>query len=108
VSTFNSDTKKVIFKMFSKFKSLKHAYIKIKDIKIAASLNLLKENALKADFKVEDLSPQKLIKKKEVKPINSQPKKKTTKLPEFTKIIILIIKELIKEINLLTCGSYLK
>lgn len=97
-----------MLKIFSKLKSFKQEYIKINEIKIAASLNLLKENALKADFKVELLSPQKLIKKKEVNPISSQPKKKTTKLPEFTKIIILTINAFINEINLFICGSYLK
>ena len=69
------------------------------------SLNLLKENALKADFKVDILVFQKLIKKKEVKPINSQPKNKTIVLPADTNINILITKELIKTINLSTLGS---
>lgn len=55
-----------MLKIFSKLKSFKQEYIKINEIKIAASLNLLKENALKADFKVELLSPQKLIKKKKL------------------------------------------
>lgn len=97
-----------MLKIFSKLKSFKQEYIKINEIKIAASLNLLKENALKADFKVELLSPQKLIKKKEVIPIISHPKKKTIKFPEFTKISILAIKEFIKDINLFIEGSFLK
>jgi hypothetical protein len=69
---------------------------------------LLNEKALKADFKVAGLSPQKLIKKKEVIPIISHPKKKTIKFPEFTKISILAIKEFIKDINLFIEGSFLK
>jgi hypothetical protein len=74
----------------------------------ATSLNLLKTKALKADFKVEILVDQKLIKKKDVKPINSQPKNKTKKLPLVTKHIILITKQFINKINLSTLGSYLK
>jgi len=72
------------------------------------SLNLLKENALKAAFKVPTLVDQKLIKKNEVRPINSQPKNITIKLPEDTSNIILIIKEFKNKINLSTKGSYLK
>jgi hypothetical protein len=72
------------------------------------SLNLLKTKALKADFNVDILVDQKLIKKKDVNPINSQPKNKTKKLPLVTKHIILITKQLIKSINLSTLGSYLK
>jgi hypothetical protein len=68
----------------------------------------LKTKALKADFKVETLVDQKLIKKKDVRPINSQPKNKTKKLPLVTKHIILITKQLIKRVNLSTFGSYLK
>jgi len=49
------------------------------------SLNLLKEKALKADFNVPILVVQKLINKKEVSPINSQPKNNIIKLPEVTK-----------------------
>ena len=72
------------------------------------SLNLLKTKALKAAFKVDTLVDQKLIKKKEVKPINSQPKNKTKKLPLVTKHIILITKQFIKSSSLSTFGSYLK
>ena len=46
------------------------------------SLNLLNEKALKADLKVPTLVDQKLINKKEVIPIISQPKKRLTRLPE--------------------------
>ena len=73
-----------------------------------ASLNLLKTKALNADFKVDILVDQKLIKKKEVKPISSQPKNNTKKLPLVTKQIILITKQFIKRVNLSTLGSYLK
>lgn len=72
------------------------------------SLNLLNENALKAAFKVPILVDQKLIKKKEVRPINSQPKNITIKLPEDTNNIILIINEFKNKISLSTNGSYLK
>ena len=72
------------------------------------SLNLLKVKALKADFNVDIRVDQKLNKKKEVKPINSQPKNKTKKFPLVTKQTILITKQLIKSINLSTLGSYLK
>jgi hypothetical protein len=78
------------------------------DISKEASLNLLKTNALNADFNVDILVDQKLIKKKDVKPISSQPKNKTKKLPLVTKHIILITKEFINNVNLSTLGSYLK
>jgi hypothetical protein len=68
----------------------------------------LKEKALKADLRVEDRSPQKLIKKNEVRPISSQPKKKTTRFPEFTRTIILAMKAFMREMSRLTWGSYLK
>ena len=86
--------------------------IQKKIIKIAinndTSLNLLKTKALKAAFKVEILVDQKLIKKKDVNPIISQPKNNTKKLPLVTKQTILITKQFIKIINLSTFGSYLK
>jgi hypothetical protein len=72
------------------------------------SLNLLNTKALKAAFNVDILVDQKLIKKNEVKPINSHPKNKTKKLPLVTKHIMLITKQLIKRTNLSTLGSYLK
>jgi hypothetical protein len=68
----------------------------------------LKTKALKAAFNVDILVDQKFIKKNEVKPINSQPKKRTNILPLVTRQIILITKQLIKRINLSTFGSYLK
>jgi predicted nucleic acid-binding OB-fold protein len=40
-----------------------------------------------------------LIKKKEVKPINSHPSIKVKKLPDTSKVIILIAKKIIKEIK---------
>jgi hypothetical protein len=49
-----------------------------------------------------------LIKKKEVKPISSQPKNNITKLLDVTKNIILITKEFKNNKNLSTSGSYLK
>lgn len=72
------------------------------------SLNLLKKNALNADFKVLTLVFQKLIKKKDVNPINSQPKNSIIIFPAITRIIILITNKF-KNINKRsTCGSYLK
>lgn len=75
------------------------------DISNDASLNLLKTKALNADFNVDILVDQKLIKKKDVKPISSQPKNKTKKLPHVTKQIILMTKQFINKINLSTLGS---
>jgi len=72
------------------------------------SLILLNINALKADFKVLILVDQKLIKKNDVKPINSHPKNRTNKFPPNTKIHILIINKLINKNKRSTCGSYLK
>jgi len=63
---------------------------------------------LKAAFKVEILFTQKFIKKKEVKPMSSQPKNKLIKLPEHTKKIILIINKFSRTNNRSTRGSYLK
>jgi hypothetical protein len=69
------------------------------------SLNLLKENTLNADLNVLILVVQKLIKKNDVKPINSQPKNNTIKLPAVTRIIILIIKLFNNIKSLSTRGS---
>ena len=51
---------------------------------------------------------QKLIRQKEVNPINSQPKKSIIVLPDVTKKIILITNDNINNKNLSTKGSYLK
>lgn len=72
------------------------------------SLILLIKNALKAAFTVPILVFQKLIKKNDVNPINSQPKYNTKKLPPETNNIILPTNVLIKSNNLSTFGSYLK
>lgn len=69
------------------------------------SLNLLKTNALKAAFNVLIRVDQKLISKNEDKPINSQPKNNTNKLPLETKIIILMTKKLINNNKRSTFGS---
>ena len=78
------------------------------DINIKTSLNLLNEQALKADFNVPILLDQKLIKKKEVIPIISQPRNITIILPELTSKTILKIKEFNNNSSLSTKGSYLK
>jgi len=72
------------------------------------SLVLLKEYALKAAFKVPTREDQKLIKKKEVNPIISQPKNRFIRLPEETKNTILIINIFKNKTNRSTKGSYLK
>ena len=72
------------------------------------SLTLLNENALNAALNVPTLVDQKLIRKNEVKPINSQPKNITIKLPEDTNRIILIINAFKKSNKRSTNGSYLK
>jgi hypothetical protein len=64
--------------------------------------------ALKALFKVLTLEDQKLISKKDVKPISSHPKKNTNKLPLTTNITMLITKQLINKIKRSTLASYLK
>jgi hypothetical protein len=63
---------------------------------------------LNADFKVAVLVVQKLIKQKDVKPINSHPKNNIIVLPDDTKKIILTTNESKKSKNLSTKGSYLK
>lgn len=72
------------------------------------SLNLLNEQALNADLKVPTLFDQKLIKKNDVKPINSQPKIIIIKFPDNTNKIILNIKKFKNTNNRSTKGSYLK
>jgi len=72
------------------------------------SLNLLKENALKADFNVVVFVVQKLIRQKDVNPINSQPKNSIIVFPDVTKKIILMTNDKINKRNLSTKGSYLK
>jgi len=96
---------KLIVLSVSMFTSLLTTMLLITNIIKQTSLNLLNEKALKDDFNVDILVFQKLIKKKEVKPINSQPKNKTIVFPEETKINILITKEFIITINLSTFGS---
>ena len=72
------------------------------------SLTLLKVNALKLHPKVVILNLQKLINKKEVNPINSQPSRILKKLFEITKKIIENINQLISKINSSPLSSYLK
>ena len=68
----------------------------------------MKVNALNADLSVAAFVVQKLIRQKDVKPINSQPKNSIIVLPEATKNNILITNDRIKSKNLSTKGSYLK
>jgi hypothetical protein len=63
---------------------------------------------LKAAFKVATLVTQKLIKKKDVRPINSQPKNNITKLPDVTKKTMLKTNKHKNNKSLSTRGSYLK
>jgi len=72
------------------------------------SLTKLKEKALKLDFKVARLDCQKLIKKNEVKPINSHPKNKVKKLLAKIRITILSIKEFNQKRNPISSASFLK
>ncbi len=51
---------------------------------------------------------QKLIKKKEVTPISSQPKNNTITLPDITSITILLTKDKSQNTNRSKLGSYLK
>jgi len=104
----SSEYRKDTFKIFSKSRSCRLEYTRIAAIKIAASLNLLKEKALKADLRVEERSPQKLIKKNDVRPISSHPKKKTTRFPELTSTTMLAMNAFMREMSRLTWGSYLK
>jgi hypothetical protein len=72
------------------------------------SLILLKKNALKLDLTVPLLVLQKLIKKKEDKPIDSQPKNKVNRLLLKTSIIILKINQFINNVNKSSCASYFR
>ena len=83
-------------------------YVNINAAKIKLSLTLLKTNALSADFNVFNLAPQKLIKKKDVTPISSQPRNSTIKLPDKTSKTILLTNKSNKVTSLSILGSYLK
>lgn len=72
------------------------------------SLTKLKDNALKLDLSVARLELQKFIKKKEVNPINSQPKNKVKKLSANIKITILNTKLFIQNKNPKSSASFLK
>jgi hypothetical protein len=72
------------------------------------SLTLLKVKALKLQPKVVILNLQKLISKKEVNPIISQPIIILKKLFEITKKIIEKINQFISKINSSPLSSYLK
>lgn len=72
------------------------------------SLILLKKKALKLDFIVPRRVLQKLIKKNEDKPIDSQPKNKVNKLLAKTRIIILNINQFINNANKSSWASYFK
>jgi hypothetical protein len=72
------------------------------------SLTLLKVKALKLQPKVVTLNLQKLISKKEVNPIISQPTIILKKLFEITKKIIEKINQFISKINSSPLSSYLK
>ena len=81
--------------------------IKRKNIR-QKSLNLLNEKALNADLNVGLLLVQKLIKRNDVSPINSQPTIKSIILSEITKSIILNENQASNKINLSVFGSFLK
>ena len=89
-------------------KSYVKLYIIIKNINKKKSLILLNVNALKAAFNVLTFVDQKFIKKKDVNPINSQPKNNIIIFPDETKNSILNIKEHKNSKNLSTKGSNLK
>jgi hypothetical protein len=72
------------------------------------SLILLNVNAFIADFNVFRRNVQKLINKKDVKPISSQPKNITIELSAITSKDILKINQFINNINRSVCGSFLK
>jgi hypothetical protein len=68
----------------------------------------LKKKALKLDLTVPRLVLQKLIKKKEDRPIDSQPKNNVNKLSAKTRIIILNMNQFINIVNMSSFASYLK
>ena len=72
------------------------------------SLTLLNVNALKLQPRVVILYFQKLISKKDVKPINSQPSINVKKLLPLTNIIIESINQFINKINSSSLSSLLK
>jgi hypothetical protein len=83
-------------------------FIKTRDTNKNKSLTLLKKKALKLDLTVPRLVLQKLIKKKEDRPIDSQPKNNVNKLSAKTRIIILNMNQFINIVNISSLASYLK
>lgn len=79
-----------------------------KEIMSNKSLTLLKLKALKLQLKVVILNFQKLINKKEVNPISSQPKIMVKKLLPLIKKIIDKINQFISKTNSSFRSSYLK
>jgi hypothetical protein len=69
---------------------------------------LLKKKALKLDLTVPRLVLQKLIKKNDDRPIDSQPKNKVNKLLANTNITILKINQFINKVNVSSLASYFK
>ena len=72
------------------------------------SLILLKKKALKLDLTVPRLVLQKLIRKKDDNPIDSQPKNSVNKLLLKTSIIMLKINQFINNVKRSSCASYFK
>lgn len=70
------------------------------------SLILLKKKALKLDLTVPRRVLQKLIKKNDESPMDSQPKKSVNKLLPKTRIIILNINQLINKAKMSSLASY--
>ena len=75
---------------------------------ILSNINKLNVNALKLDFKVLRFGCQKLIKKKEARPISSHPKNKVKKLFASTKQLIPPINIFNQKIKKNSFPSFLK
>ena len=99
-TVFNANFK---FKFDKVFKE-KYELISIKKINKNTSLILLKKNALKLDLTVPLRVLQKLIRKKDDKPIDSQPKNNVKRLLPKTRTIILNINQFIRRANVSSCA----
>jgi|JI61114C2RNA_FD_contig_31_450603_length_767_multi_5_in_0_out_0_2 hypothetical protein len=111
ISKLNTKTHLLEFKISVKLLVRKpsnpHIYDNRTTITKQPSLNLLKMKALNALLSVVILLFQKLISKKDVNPIISQPNTKTNQLEAHKRVIIERTKDFKKIINKIILGSFL-
>ena len=106
ISTSNNNSLKILIYKISVVPNTKNKNTNATNKHI--SLIKLKLKALKLDFKVARRVDQKLIKKKEVSPINSHPKNNVKKLLLKIRRLILAIKLFNQNVKEASSASFLK